>query len=145
MSDADKTVLGDVAKKHGLSSEAMKDLLGEYATRMKSTQEAAVKAFVETNEKWQAEIKADKEIGGDKLPAVLQTIGKVLDNPKLTDPGFKEALNYTGAGNNPAIVKTFYKMALALTEGGHVGGTPPAEAGQKPTGAAALYPNLPKG
>jgi hypothetical protein len=58
-------------------------------------------------------------------------------------------MDYTGAGNNPAFIKAFWKMAQALTEGGHVAGTGPAPIGQKPPGAAerptaakALYPNL---
>jgi hypothetical protein len=144
LSDEDKTQLGDIATKHGLTSEAVTDLLGVYKAKVDSASEAPVKAFLELNDKWQAEVKADKDIGGEKLPAVLQSIGKLLDDPRYSDPGLKAALTYTGAGNNPAIIKAFYKMSQALTEGGHVGGEPP-RAAPKPTGAQAMYPNLPTG
>lgn len=145
LADADKETVSALATKHGLSQDAVKDLLGEYASRLKTASEGPVKAFREINEKWQNEVRADKEIGGDKLPDVVKTIGKLLDNPQFVDPGFKAALNLTGAGNNPAFVKTFYKLAKALTEGGHVSGNPPA-AGKPPVGSPnALYPNLPAG
>jgi hypothetical protein len=40
----------------------------------------------------------------------------------------KEALKITGGGNNPAIIKAFYKMAARLTEGSApVTGKPAAE------------------
>lgn len=145
LSEADRETLGGIAAKHGLSKEAMTDLLGEYATRVKSAQDAAAQAYLETNKKWQEEVRADPEIGGDKLDGVLKTIGAVMNDPAITAPGFKEALNLTGAGNNPAIIKTFYKMAQKITEGGHVGGSPPASKPAPKTGASAMYPNLPTG
>jgi len=144
LSDEDKTRLGEIATKHGLTSETMTDLLGVYKSKIDSASEAPVKAFLELNDRWQAEVKADKEIGGDKLPVVLQSIGKLLDDPRFSNPDLKAALTYTGAGNNPAIIKAFYKMSQVLTEGGHVGGEPP-RAAPKPTGAQAMYPNLPTG
>lgn len=145
LSDKDKSEIGDIATKHGLSNEAMTDLLTTYKARMDAQSESAVKQFLDVNETWTKEVMADPKIGGDKWPEVKQTIGKLLDNPQFADPGLKEALNYTGAGNNPAIIKSFYNMAKALTEGGHVGGQP---AGTKPatptTGSHAMYPNLTK-
>lgn len=146
LSEKDQEVLGGIAQKHGLSKEAMTDLLGEYATRVKSVQDAAAQAYLETNKKWQDEVRADPEIGGDKLDGVLKTIGTVMGDPAITAPGFQEALNLTGAGNNPAIIKTFYKMAQRITEGGHVGGSPSGSKAEQPKrGASAMYPNLPTG
>lgn len=145
LSDKDKETIGGIATKHGLSKEAMSDLLGEYATRVKSVQDAAVQAYQETNKKWQDEVRADPDIGGEKLDGVLKTIGAVINDPAITAPGFKEALNLTGAGNNPAIIKTIFKMAQKLTEGGHVSGAPPAEKPGAKRGASAMYPNLPTG
>jgi len=145
LSDKDKETLGGIATKHGLSKEAMSELLGEYATRVKTVQDAAVQAYLDTNKQWQDEVRADPEIGGEKLDGVLKTIGAVINDPAIAAPGFKEALNLTGAGNNPAVIKTIYKMAQKLTEGGHVGGSPPAEKPGPKRGASAMYPNLPTG
>jgi hypothetical protein len=146
LAEADRKNLGEMAKKHGLTNEAMSDLLTTYADRMKAASEASAKTYQDLNDKWQNEVKADPEIGGDKLPATLQTVAKVLDDPRFAVPGVKEALTYTGAGNNPQIVKLLYKMSAALTEGGHVSGNPAGASPQKvQPGASAMYPNLPNG
>jgi hypothetical protein len=94
---------------------------------------------------WQREIQADPELGGSNLDVVKQTVSKVLDDPGLTDPKFREALAFTGFGNHPAAVRTLYRWAKALTEGGAiVGGAPGrtgngAVAGERPTAATSLY------
>ena len=56
----------------------------------------------------------------------------------------------TGAGDHPAFVKAFNKLAAFVTEGSHVSGKGPSDLGQqkpgaptKPSAAQALYPNLP--
>jgi hypothetical protein len=99
---------------------------------------------------WQTAVKNDPEIGGAKLEGVKQTIAKVLDNTEFTDPEFRKAIISTGAGNHPAVIRTMYRMAKALTEGGSVaGGAPNREkdgstSGQQPSIAEAMYgPNGP--
>lgn len=74
-----------------------------------------------------------------------------MDNPQLTDPKFREALEFTGIGSHPAAVRTLYKWAQALTEGTAVaaGGVPPGVGAKGPdeaearSAASRLYPNLP--
>ena len=57
-------------------------------------------------------------------------------------------MNVTGAGNHPAFVRAFWKLAQQVTEGGHVAGRGPSPEGQKAPGemprtaASTLYPNL---
>lgn len=100
-------------------------------------------------EDWQAELKADPEIGG-KLDQVRVTVNKAIDglgDSKLA-MDFREAMDYTGAGNNPAFVRAFYKLAQKVTEGHYVAGRGPVEV-QKDgglrsrIGAHAMFPNLP--
>jgi hypothetical protein len=101
-----------------------------------------------TRDGWEAEVRADPLVGGDKLETVVQTVAKVLDNPQLTDPGFRQALNFTGLGSHPAAVRTLYRWAQALTEGSPVAaGGPPSNVGAKPgvaaerTAAEILFPD----
>jgi hypothetical protein len=60
-------------------------------------------------------------------------------------------MDITGAGNNPAFIRAFFKLAQQVTEGRHVAGRGPSTAGQSNPSAAprtageALYPNLAKG
>jgi hypothetical protein len=44
-------------------------------------------------------------------------------------------MNLTGAGDHPAFVKAFNKLAAFVTEGSHVTGKGPSDLGQKPLGA----------
>ena len=82
--------------------------------------------------KWQAEVKADPEIGGTKYDQSVATAAAVFvpgeSNPFVKDAveakGLKEALNATGAGNNPAIVRLFVKMGTLLKEPGGLAGEP---------------------
>ena len=89
------------------------------------------------------EIRADPEIGGENVRKVQATIGRMLDNPVFCDPGLRQVMDYTGAGNNPAFVRSFYRMALALSEGGPIqAGRPSAP---PKSAAETLYPSMTKG
>ena len=87
---------------------------------------------------WADEVKADKEIGGDKLNENLATAKKALD---LGPPELKALLNDSGLGNHPAVVKWAVAVGKALSEDKFV----PAGQGAPAKGDAAsrLYPNTP--
>lgn len=160
----DKELLGkfsEIAKTHGLTQPAAQQLVDLYNSVAKTAADANRTAWNATVTGWEAEVRADKDVIGKAslkdengtvlqgLDAVKATVAKVLDNPALTDPRFREALDITGLGSNPAAVRTLYKWALALSEGSGVrAGGPSPNAGQReaagpPTAARALYPNLP--
>jgi len=132
----------ELAKETGLNQESAQKLFDLHSEAIKAAAEGSSKLWADTQTQWVNEIKADKEIGGANLPEVQKTIGKILDNPAFAAPGVKEAFNLTGAGNNPAILKTFYNMAKLLSEGQHVGGEPAK--GTPSSAADAMYPHLRK-
>lgn len=133
-----------------LSQGNAQKLVDFYIKQTQESNDAPYKLWEQTQEEWRNAIARDPEIGG-KLPQVKQAVGRMLD--ALGDPGlandFRTAMDFTGAGNNPAFIRTMYRLALRLTEGQHVSGNAPSEAGQnrpgsRPTSAAkAMYPNLP--
>jgi len=102
-----------------------------------------------TRESWQAQLKADPEIG-PRLPQVREAISRTLDSigDKKLAQDFRDAMDQTGAGDHPAFAKVFYKLSRQVSEGKHVGGAAPSPAGQRspdarpPSAAKALYPNL---
>jgi len=114
----------DIAKEHGLTGPAAQRLIDLAAKQLATATQRQQAVWEQQNAEWQAQIKADKEIGGDKLPGTLQTFAKVASNPELSDPAFREALAATGAGNHPAIVRTLARWAKALSEGGPIQGGP---------------------
>lgn len=86
---------------------------------------------------WRKETEADPEIGGDKLEGVLSTIGKAID--QYGDDSLREAMEMTGAGNHPAVIRFVHKLASQLVEtSGPVPGN--ASPGQQ-TAAQILFPN----
>jgi hypothetical protein len=106
--------------------------------------------YQETRQTWRDEINADPDIGGTKLNGVMVSISKLIDSfgdAKVAD-AFREAMDYTGAGDNPGVVKGLYALAKRLTEGGPVRGVGPSLDGMRrpgegrPSAAQAIYPNL---
>lgn len=148
--EIDKAVIDEAApifKKFNLSQEQAQELVDLYSKHSIAAQEAALQAWKDTQDAWVREIKADPEIGG-KLDLVKTTTSRAIDSvlgPEL-GKAFKQAMDITGAGNNPAFVKSFFKIAGLLTEGTHVPGhnpspnNDPARAGRTP--AERMYPNL---
>jgi len=119
-----------------------------YGKELVEAETAPFRVWQETQEKWRTEIRNDPDIGG-KLDQVRETVSRAIDglgDPKLARE-FKEAMNYTGAGNNPAFIRAFYKLAQMVTEGKAVpaGGPSPAArpGGARPSLAQAMYPGLP--
>jgi hypothetical protein len=160
----DKELLGkfgEIAKAHGLTQPAAQQLVDLYNTVAKTQADANRTAWNSTLASWETEVREDKGVIGKAtlkgengtvlqgLEAVKLTVARVINNPELTDPKFREALEVTGIGSNPAAVRTLYQWAKALTEGSAVraGGPSPnvgerSDAGPQ-TAARALYPNLP--
>lgn len=149
LDEAVSTEAGTIFKELGLSQDQGQKLVDFYTAKTVEAAQAPYKQWADTQEAWVKEVKADPEIG-NKLPEVKATIAKAIDSlgPQLSGE-FRSSMDYTGAGNNPAFIKAFYKFAQQLTEGSHVSGRGPSKFGQsspgdKPTSAAsAMFPNLP--
>lgn len=129
------------ATEHKLSPEAAQSAIDKFFVPQL---EAQAKAFAanqqqvwdQVNNTWKAELEADPEWAGEAKSPKLRVIGKALD--EYGEPGVREAFSLTAAGNNPAIVKTFYKMAAALQEGTQVTAGNPAPKGPQTRGQS-LY------
>ena len=115
--------------------EAIQENVAAYDTHMQEQ-------WGEVREGWVNEIKADKELGGDKLPetikfasSAVRTFGKEV--PVLDDKGvpvvdsrgqpqtmndLAHALDITGAGDNPVLVRVFAQLGKLAGEGGIIHG-----------------------
>ena len=141
---------GDIFKNLGLDQAQGQSLVDFYAAKTKEAAEQPYNEYLKMREGWQNDVKADPEIGS-RLPQVKETVSRALDSlgdPKLA-ADFRAAMDLTGAGDHPAFIKAFYKLAQQVTEGKAVKGMGPSTAGQQepgkapPSAAHALYPNLP--
>ena len=97
-----------------LPQEQAQKFIDLAVSREQAAAQKGVQALVDLQNKWVSEIKADPEIGGDRLTASMASAARAID--RLGVPGLKEALNLTGAGNNPAIVKAFVRLGQMVSE-----------------------------
>lgn len=130
-----------LASEYGIPQDKAQKLLDIHLGALKRASEGVEAEFTAQAEKWQSEVKADKEIGGNNLAQVRATVAKALD--QYGGEGIREALDITGAGNNPTIIRMLYKMSKALTEARP---GPQGQPASRPKSAASImYPNLPNG
>ncbi len=93
--------------------------IADVGTKMAQRQ---VEAHTKRVESWVEEVKADKELGGDKLTENLSVARKALDT--FGTPELMDVLNGSGFGSHPAVVRAFYKIGKAISEDGFVKGSP---------------------
>lgn len=138
----------DVLSNKDLTPQARAQALADlHVNALKAAAEGPSKAWDDVTNKWLGEIAADKDIGSGNpkspfKPEVKAALSKIIDQVGGTE--LRQALDFTGAGNNPAIARAFFKLAKGYTEGTPVAGSPQTGKPQGP-GAAALYPDLPVG
>jgi hypothetical protein len=133
-----------------LNQEQAQQLVDFYTKHTSESANAPYQAWHNMQEQWVNEVKADPVLG-PRLNEVKTTIGKAIDglgDARLAKE-FRDAMDFTGAGNNPAFIRAFYRLAQKVTEGGHVAGNGPSAASQKQdqqrmSAAGAMYPNLPR-
>jgi hypothetical protein len=141
---------GELFKGMNLPQAEAQKLVDFYSSKTIEAVNAPYDAWRKTQEEWVKQVKSDPNIG-PRLSQVTQTISRAIDSlgdARLASE-FRAAMDYTGAGNNPAFIKAFFKLAEKITEGGHVSGKGPSAAGQQRPGtttgmgARAMFPNLP--
>lgn len=125
-------------------TERAQKLVDLHVGALKAAAEGPYKLWGDTQSKWQGEVKADKEIGGTNFDTMRSTIAKTITDVMGKDAkDVFDAFAFTGAANNPAIVRLMYRMGKAFTEGGSVAGGALAEG--KGTDfksrVAAMYPS----
>lgn len=110
-----------IARELNLTNEQAQKLVDAYPKILAGVQQRQAEAWQKQTEGWAETVKADKEIGGDKLTANLSAAQRALD--QFGTPELKEYLNATGLGNHPDLVKTFVKIGKAMSEDGMVDGS----------------------
>jgi hypothetical protein len=128
-------------KEAGLPQEQAQKFIDLAVSREQAAAHKGVQAFVDLQTKWVSEIKADPEIGGTRFEASMARASRAID--RLGVPGLKEALNLTGAGNNPAIVKAFVRLGQMVSEDRFMPGRNAAPAASR-SPAETIYDGNPK-
>jgi hypothetical protein len=134
-------------RESGLSQEQAQKFVDFHAAALKAAAEGPAAMWKDTQDTWIDELRSDPTLGkGIENGTVGASIAKMISAlPAPQATAFREAMNFTGAGNNPAIVRGFYELSKRFAEPGHVQGNAPAQVKTKPAPAQALYPDNPKG
>lgn len=135
-----------IFKDLGLDQAGAQKLVDYHVSQMQEAQDGPAKLWQETQEVWMDELRSDPVLGkGMENGTVGASISKMLNTlPVAMSAAAREAFNYTGAGNHPAIVRAFYELSKKFSEPGHVSGNAPAQSKARPSAANALYPTLAK-
>ena len=126
----------DIVNKVGLGRDAIAELVTLQANAMKAASETSTQVWDKMQEDWTKAVKADPDIGGEKLAPALGQIAKLLDHYKI--PELRTALDLTGAGNNPHVIKFLHAIAKDLGEGHFVAPNTPTIASKST--AELLFP-----
>ncbi len=148
-----KTQADSIFKGLGLNQEQAQSLVDFYTKQTSDAFQAPFKAYQEMTDSWRQESENHPDLSGKLGPGkeVSVRIAKALDglgDPKLASD-FRAQMDLTGAGNHHAFIRVLDRFAQRLTEGTHVAGRGPSQAGQSrpgeapPGAAAAMWPNLP--
>jgi len=141
---ADQPAFADFKKQAldlGVEPEKAQKLIDTVAPRMKEAMEAPYNLWADTQVAWVNEVKADPVIGKD-LDKNIAIAARAIDSYGTAEEAkaVRTALAFTGAGNNPAIVRWMHRVGLTLKEGGPVLGNPaPVE---KRSLAELAYPTM---
>jgi hypothetical protein len=135
MDEEGLAAFSEFAKDLDMPQEAAQKMLEKMGPAMQQRQMAAIEK-VQTE--WADASKSDKEFGGAKLDENLAVAKKALD--AFGTPELSKLLKETGLGNNPEIIRAFYRAGKAISEDSFVAGSQGKPAGYKDP-AKSLYPN----
>lgn len=137
-----------IFKEAGLSNEQAQAILPAAKSLVEKTQQATVQNLIDAGNQqrkaWLDAAKADEQIGGAKWDASLDSAGRALDalgHPVGSE--FRNALNETGFGNHPEMVRIFARLGEMVGEDGDF---VRADAGAKVVDTLTnMYPNNRRG
>ena len=126
LDEAKVTDFKDFAKANNLTQEAAQGLVDRHVAALEEANKAPYTLWHDTQKQWQEAAKADPEFGGAQYEANIAKAASAID--QFGGPKLREALNFTGAGNNPEVIRAFVRIGQAMGEGKFVSGNPASTA-----------------
>lgn len=123
------------AKEKGLSQEVAQAVLEREHLAISQANTAADQAWKEQQSAWTETIKNDKEIGGATFVQSVELASRVLK--KYGSPEFIQALDRSGFGNHPELVRIFNRIGKQMGDDNLV--LPGAQAGGKKSMEELFY------
>ena len=130
---ADEETVGEfanIARQVGLSQEEAQNV---FTSLMPTFESIGRKRMEGWTADWAKQSSVDKEFGGQNFQANLRVANSALK--KFSTPEFTKLLQITGLGNNPEVIRVFYRIGQQMTQDKGVTG------GGAPQNLPKLYPN----
>lgn len=113
----------NILGEHKISAETGQALFDLYAREVQALPAAIEKAQADqwsaTQKEWQDAVRADPEIGGNRMETALRQATSVIEQFGGTPEekkALRTALNLTGAGNHPTIIRFLSRVGKGLAE-----------------------------
>ena len=130
---------GAIARQQGWSQEEAQQAIDLHLQALSRYSETQRQTWHRQQEEWTSQLKTDREYGG---PAFSRNVGiAVRAIERFGTPALKEALDASGLGNHPELVRFCYRVGKAIAEDRFV---PTHRGGGARTAAEVLYPNQSK-
>ena len=129
--------LKELAKELGLTQEQAQKIADLGAAQSQKWVALQEQAITEASAQWVEEVKADKEIGGDRLSENLGIAKRALD--RFGTPELSKLLDESRLGNHPELIRTMYRIGKAISDDAVVPGSRSAFGSNSP--AQRLYDN----
>lgn len=123
-------------KELGLTQEQAQGLVNIQSQQVQAQQQAQYDAFTQQIEEWGTTAKNDPEYGGDKFEESAGFAQKAVN--ELGTPELKEALDSSGMGNHPEMIRLMTRIGRMMGEDTLDGGQ---NVGDKKDHASVLYPD----
>jgi len=124
-----------VAKELNLTNESAQKILDEMAPALVARN---TEVLNEARTQWGNEVKADKEIGGEKVAENIAIANKTFE--KFGTPELRALLDATGLGDHPEVLRWAYRAGKAMSEDGFVASNGGQH--QPQSTAQRMYPNM---
>lgn len=125
-----KTLLSEYKAPPELAQKMLDRHIREINRIQEESQQNQHVVWETTQTEWRDQVKADPELGGNRFETTMANCGTLVRSAALSDAEtaeFHQALNFTGAGNNPAIIRVLARVGELLKEGKPAPSAPPAQ------------------
>lgn len=137
----------ELFKSAGLNQEQAQSLVDFHVKALQEATDGPLKAWQDQQATWKKEVADDPKLG-PRIGEIRQNFARMLDaqgDPAMAT-AFREMMEFTGAGSNPAFIRMMDKISSHFVEGKPLAGGKPAPVAQpgkaSGPGAGALWPGL---
>ena len=108
------------AKEKKLTQDQAQELLQREEIARKSYYDSQIQKWEQVKEQWKTQTMSDPEIGGEKFAENAELAKRTLE--KFSTPQFISALDSSGYGNHPELVRVFARIGQAMKDASIIGG-----------------------